>query len=254
MKTLHLLYHELRPVPSRYTYVTPCEEFEQHCALFRAIEQDRSSGLLCPQITFDDGNFSDFEFAMPILEQHGLKAHFFITAGWTAKRQGFMGWPELRALHEAGHQIGAHGWSHKLLTSCSVSELHQELNAAKNALEDGLGAEVPTLSLPGGRANAKVLRHCKEAGYLQVFTSEPRAEEVDQRPWLAGRLNLRSGTEVAWLEKVLQPETGTLARLHRAEKLKQAARSVLGDRLYGGLWGLVNRQESEEDQAGAAAR
>ena len=251
MKSLHFLYHELRPEKSRYSYVTPCEEFEEHCALFARLLGSQPEGTLRPEITFDDGNRSDVEYALPALERHGLTATFFITAGWTGKRAGFLDWTQVRALHLAGHRIGAHGMNHKLLTACSQVELQEELQGAKKLLEDGIGAEVPLMSLPGGRANRRVLRACQHAGYRQVFTSAPRAEAMEHSPRSVGRVNLLSGTSLEWMDMVLRPETGALARLQRAHGLKTAAKLVLGDRLYAWMWALANRQETAAVEAEA---
>ncbi len=252
MRSLHFLYHELRPARSRYSYVTPCEEFETHCALFRNLQQAASrEEAIRPEITFDDGNVSDVTFAMPCLERYGLKATFFITAGWTGQRAGFMDWPQLKELHAAGHLIGAHGMHHKLLTGCSEVELQQELMGARQRLEDGLGTEIKVMSLPGGRANGRVLRACEHAGYRQVYTSAPRAEDMERAPRTVGRLNLHAGTTVEWLDQVLHPETGVLSRLQRAHQVKTAAKLLLGDRLYARLWAVANRQESDPVDAEA---
>ncbi len=251
MKSLHFLYHELRPARSRYSYVTPCEEFEAHCALFRALQQAGSMDVLRPEITFDDGNASDLTYAAPSLDRHGLKATFFVTAGWTGQRLGFMDWSQLRELHAAGHQIGAHGMHHKLLTGCIDVELQQELLGAKQHLEDGLGVQVELMSLPGGRANSRVLRACEHAGFRQVFTSAPKAEDMERAPRTVGRLNLLAGTTVEWLDQVLHPETGVLSRLQRAQQVKTAAKLLLGDRLYARLWAVANRQEPDAVDAEA---
>ena len=240
MKRLHFLYHELRPAKTRYSYVTPCDEFQAHCELFARVRQ--GSGRFIPEITFDDGHDSDARYALPILDRFGLRATFFITAGWTGTRAGFMSWAELRELQAAGHDLGAHGLTHKLLTACSASELDAELAGARKRLEDGLGSEVTLMSLPGGRANGDVLRACFRAGFHQVFTSNPRAEQMDE-PRTVGRLNLHAGTTVPWLERVLDPESGALARLTRVHRVKAIAQRVLGDRAYRKLWALANREE-----------
>jgi peptidoglycan/xylan/chitin deacetylase (PgdA/CDA1 family) len=190
MQSLHLLYHELRPDKSRYTYVTTCDEFATHCALFARLQAASGEDRMRPEITFDDGHVSDFRQARPVLDRFGLRATFFITAGWTATRAGYMDWAQLRTLRAEGHRIGAHGMTHQLLTACSAVELDRELRGARAKLEDGLGAPVRSLSLPGGRANGRVLRACRETGYTEVFTSEPRAEVMDLHPETVGRLNL----------------------------------------------------------------
>lgn len=253
MKSLHFLYHELRPVRSSYSYVMPCDEFERHCEFFARLQRDPPEDGYRPEITFDDGNASDAEFAMPALERHGLKATFFVTAGWIGKRSGFLGWSQGRELLAAGHRIGAHGMTHKLLTGCSAVELQQELQGARQRLEEGLGVEVSCMSLPGGRANGRVLRACSDAGYRQIFSSAPRAELMAESPRMIGRLNLLAGTSTEWLERVLQPGTGVLAKLQRTHQVKTAAKLLLGDGVYARLWALANRQEAVASEEASTA-
>lgn len=250
MKTLHFLYHELRPAPSRYTYVAGAAEFDAACKLFAHLRAAPSAAFLQPALTFDDGHRSDHDIALPLLAKHGLHAHFFITAGWTkaqaGTRPGYMEASQLRALAAAGHTVGAHGWSHTLLTHCSPAELHHELTDSRAALEDALGAPVTTMSLPGGRAGSRVLEACRAAGYTQVFTSVPRAENLEALPWLVGRLNVRGGATAAWFERVLAADEQVLHTLERNERLKATARTLIGDRLYARLWTLLNRQDNAD--------
>lgn len=251
MQRLYFLYHELRPEPSQYSYVVSCAKFAQHLRLYAALQAEGGNARLRPEISFDDGNVSDWRYALPLLQGAGLRAHFFITAGWTGERAGFMSGAELRELYAAGMTVGAHGWSHKLLTACSEAELRVELVDAKARLEDGLGAPVETMSLPGGRFNGRVLRACREAGYTAVFSSEPKISEEDAAgsgKGTIGRLNLRSGTTAAWLEGMLDPGTGALAKQQRSDRVKGIAKSILGDRLYARAWALANRQEAESPE------
>ena len=245
---LYLLYHELRPSRSDYSYVLETEEFEKQVNLFLQLRESGEQGL-SPEVTFDDGHISNFEFALPILQSHAIKAWFFITVGWTGRRPGYMGWHELRALHGVGQQIGAHGWSHTLLTHCSAKELHRELIDARLTLEDKLGTPITSMSLPGGRYNRRVLTACQEAGYTKIFTSIPKAEP-EPSGLTIGRLNIRGDMPLEWISKLFQPGSNVLSGLERQYQMKAAAKSVLGDRLYEKLWAVLNRKEPE----GAAAR
>jgi len=163
-----------------------------------------------------------------------------------------MGWQELRALHQAGQQIGAHGWTHTLLTHCSARRLHSELVDARLTLEDKLGTPITTMSLPGGRYNRHVLTACREAGYKQIFTSVPKAEP-EPAGLTVGRLNIRGDMSLEWIAKLFQPGSKVLTSLERQYQMKTAAKSLLGDRLYAKLWAILNRQEPETDPEGAAA-
>lgn len=251
-RKLYLLYHELRPTRSSYSYVVGTEEFERHVDLFLKVRGTEAAGLWT-EVTFDDGHISNFEFALPVLQSHTMKARFFITVGWTGRRRDYMGWQELRELHQAGQLIGAHGWSHALLTHCNPRGLHSELVDARLTLEDKLGTSITTMSLPGGRYNRSVLAACHEAGYTQIFTSIPRAEPNPAAPTL-GRLNIRGDMSLEWLTKLLEPGSNVLSGLERQYQMKAAAKSLLGDRLYERVWALLNRKESETDMREAAGQ
>lgn len=243
--SLYLLYHELTCAETEYGYALKTREFERQLKLVQRARSE-GAGMYWPEITFDDGHLSNVLHALPILASAGLSARFFITAGWTATRPGYMNWEQLRQLQDAGQQIGAHGWSHVLLTHCTDADLETELKAARLLLEDKLGMSITTMSLPGGRYNSRVLRACEEAGYTQVFTSTPRVE-ISSSAALLGRLNVRSGAAPDWLGSVLRPETGELPRLERQQRWKAAAQRVLGDRVYHRLWAYLNREPAAVD-------
>ncbi len=246
---LPVLYHELRPELSAYSYVLSCERFAQHLALFSVLKEQAPSSFV-PVLTFDDGHISNHANAMPMLQQARATAHFFITAGWTGTRTAYMTPQHLRELHSAGHTIGAHGWSHALLTGCSDIELHRELHDARAALEDWIAAPVTSMSLPGGRSNARVLRACHEAGYTTVWTSTPEATSTIAFGEV-GRYNILAGATDAFLRQLLDPRSGVLKRATRTSRLKAAAQQALGDRLYARLWSAINRQEPDIPEGAA---
>jgi peptidoglycan/xylan/chitin deacetylase (PgdA/CDA1 family) len=247
-RRLYLLYHELRPTPSPYSYLIEPAVFEKHIDLFVRVRKAESSSLW-PEVTFDDGHSSNFEYALPILQSRNLQARFFITVGWTGLRSGYMGWTELRQLQEAGHSIGAHGWTHTLLTHCTKKDLQTELGSARLALEDKLGTSITTMSLPGGRYNRRVLSACEEAGYMQVYTTIPRAESLPLGATV-GRLNIRRGMQLDWISNLFQPDTRVLAGLGRQYRMKATAKMLLGDSLYERLWAVLNRKEPDRDDGG----
>jgi peptidoglycan/xylan/chitin deacetylase (PgdA/CDA1 family) len=244
---LFFLYHELRAAPSNYSYVLERDAFEQHADLFLHA-RTLGDATLWPEITFDDGHISNYEIALPALAARNLTATFFLTGSWIGSRAGYMDWNQVQSLQAAGHQIGAHGWSHTLLTHCDNNALQQELQIARLTLEDKLGAAITTMSLPGGRFDQRVLTACKAAGYTHVYTSNPHAEPATL-PFLIGRLNLRSNTSLDTLTQLLDTNSGALARLERQDKWKAALKKTLGDRLYAKLWAALNRQEPDTEPA-----
>lgn len=250
-RTLHFLYHELRPRGCDYIYALASNAFEKQIEFFVQMRKAEDPGLW-PEVTFDDGHISNFEFAMPILLSRGLRARFFITVGWTGKKPGYMTWRELQALHDAGQLIGAHGWSHAFLTRCTPRELDVELGKARLILEDKLGTSITTMSLPGGRFNKRVLAACREAGYTRVYTSVPKPE-YEALGFTVGRLNVRGDRSLEWIRNVLQPENRVLPKLERQYRIKALARTLAGDRLYERLWALWHRKEPDGGASGEYA-
>jgi len=249
---LYLLYHEIRNVVSDYSYVVETNEFARHADLFVEARRQQTANLW-PEITFDDGHISNYELALPILAARSLQATFFVTVGWTGTRAGYMGWEHLRTLHQRNQNIGAHGWSHTLLTHCDQNALHTELHSARLTLEDKLGIPVTKMSLPGGRFNRRVLEACSDAGYTEIYTSIPRAETTPA-PALIGRLNIRNGQGVDWLARVLDPSSGALEKLTRQDRWKTALKRSVGDRVYAKLWAVLNRQETDSEPNESAAQ
>ena len=242
---LYLLYHELRSVHTKYSYAIETAAFETHANLIARLRKDKNSGVSA-EFTFDDGHASDFTFAWPILSARNFSARFFITVGWTGQRPGYMGWSELRSLHDAGHTLGTHGWSHALLTHCSPKELDHELRGSRNLMEDKLGVPITTMSLPGGRYNKRVLAACQKAGYTKVYTSVPRMETTSSG-LIVGRLNICSHMTLDWIERLLQPGSRELSTLRRHYRMKTAAKSILRDWLYDKLWTGITRKEPDDE-------
>ena len=65
-----------------------------------------------------------------LLERHATRATFFVL-GWIAERL-----PELvREIERRGHEIGVHGYSHRLLTRITPAEFEEDLRKALDTLK-----------------------------------------------------------------------------------------------------------------------
>jgi peptidoglycan/xylan/chitin deacetylase (PgdA/CDA1 family) len=120
---------------------------------------------------FDDGNTSDIELALPILQAHGLTARFFILTGRLGQ-DGYLSATDVRRLHEASMQIGSHGVNHRDWRAIGPQELRAETADSRTALAELTGAPVSEAACPFGSYDRRVLRALRDAGYERIFTSD----------------------------------------------------------------------------------
>ena len=231
-------YHEFAHNKSRDVYQLTPAVFEEHVRLLQAGCTRLRRELT---ITFDDGHRSQVELAAPALQRAGLRGTFFVPAGWVGCRRETAAWSDLRRLVGAGHRIGSHGHTHALLTRCSPDALRSELVRSRETLEDGLGSEVRTISLPGGRGNALVLAACQAAGYREVYTSDPRPAQKTTGTTgdafaVLGRLVVRRTTRAGTLRGYASRDSATMALLDVEHRAKRALKHLLGDVAYQSVW------------------
>ena len=191
-------------------------------------------------LTFDDGCESDWTMAAPLLRQAGCTATFFVVSHWMGRRPGFMTPSQLRALHEAGFEIGSHSATHAFFTDLGDDELRDELTASKREIEDMIGAPVRHLSCPGGRWDRRVAQLAGAAGYETVSTSAVgRNDPATNRLALTRCAVMRDTSDDAF--RNLCSGAG-LGRLRAQQQLRDGAKRLLGTRLYTGLRRLALRQ------------
>jgi peptidoglycan/xylan/chitin deacetylase (PgdA/CDA1 family) len=229
-----LAYHEVMP-ESNYSYCVSSGSFAEHLALFDSVAK-HDGPKLPVQITFEDGERSQYLNAAPLLAKHGISATYFVTPGLIGTAAKFLAWDELKALQSAGHSIQSHGWSHKFLTFCSDAELAHELLASRKSLEDKLGSAVEEVSVPGGRWNWRVIKACADAGYRHVYVSDPWVAESMFGIQVTGRFMVRRSTTTQELSKMIRQDRYALGKMRVRMQVKQAIVGLVGDDLYHRLW------------------
>jgi peptidoglycan/xylan/chitin deacetylase (PgdA/CDA1 family) len=137
-------------------------------------------------ITFDDGFADNYEYAFPVLQEHGVPATFFITAGlleknpivlerlqrlWGARADQVrpLDWSAVREMRRAGMEIGAHTYSHPNLARLDRNAAELEVRRSKEIIEDRLGAPVSLMAYPFGKPKRHFTRETvgavSSAGY-----------------------------------------------------------------------------------------
>jgi peptidoglycan/xylan/chitin deacetylase (PgdA/CDA1 family) len=148
-------------------------------------------------LTFDDGGLSAM-VAAESLERRGLLGFFFITTNYIGA-PGFLTAGQIRELAARGHTIGSHSCSHPLrMGHASWPQLVDEWTTSRGALQDVIGSAVTTASVPGGDFARNVAATAADAGYVQLFTSEPtRTARSFSAMSIVGRFTVQRWTSAA---------------------------------------------------------
>src|SRR6478672_13332779 len=111
---------------------------------------DSVAGRPSVRISFDDGNVSDVETALPALAARGLKATFFVLAGRLG-HSGSLSRDHVRTLVAEGMRVGTHGMDHRPWVGMDDATRRRELVEARDQLRDVTGSPIDEAALPLGR-------------------------------------------------------------------------------------------------------
>jgi peptidoglycan/xylan/chitin deacetylase (PgdA/CDA1 family) len=186
-----LMYHYVRYVdpgadPVGYGLSVTPEQLSAQLAWLRAagyeaVRMDQVAACIrgegpCPAravaLTFDDGYMDAYTAALPILQQHGYVATFYLVSGFVGQ-PGYLGWAEARAMRDAGMEIGAHSVTHPDLTSLGLDDLRAQVAQSGATIAAELGTPVRSFCYPAGRFSDTVVAVTGEAGYTSATTTIP---------------------------------------------------------------------------------
>lgn len=194
-------------------------------------DQRVADGHLPVAITFDDGDVSNREVALPLLATRGMTAEFFVTSDFI-DQPGMLAAADVRWLADAGMGIGAHGKTHAFLEDLDVDALAAELHDSRSRLSGIIGRPVDTLALPGGRGGDRELRAAIENGFSHLYGSVPGPNRRRQGDIWQQRLAITRDTTLAGFADLVRWR-GFAPRLARARfSALRLPKRILGNARY----------------------
>ena len=131
--------------------------------LRRAARYARSKPLvmrnLAPLVTFtfDDVPDSAYINGAAVLEQHGLRGTFYVASGTCGHKDAYwrvIGADQVRALYDAGHEIGCHTFSHVRVEDLDAQRMDEECAQNLRRLRELCpGIALTNFCYPFGRAS-----------------------------------------------------------------------------------------------------
>jgi len=221
------MYHHVSPTVAAGPYardltVTP-QEFraqlvwlrEHDCrvvavdTLYRDVQ--RGMAARCEvALTFDDGYADVSSFALPILRDFDEAGTCYIATGLVGAA-GHVSLAQLRSLHSAGMEIGAHTVHHVDLTKLTRAQAAGEIEASARSLNEWLGMRVTSFAYPSGRFDAPVVASVRAAGFDNAVTTQPGDVRMASGRYELPRFRIERGKGLHLMAAVLGRHDGVSA-------------------------------------------
>ena len=202
--------------------------------------------------SWDDGDRYDLKIAQ-ILRTRRVAGTFYVPIT-PHKEHPALGPADLRDLLSEGFEIGAHGFSHKLLWKLSQAELSKEIGPCKPILEDILGARVQMFCYPKGRYDSNTIRVLKEAGYCGARTNRMLSTKLDFNPFaIPTTVQISPHPKYDYIKNVARAGKIESLRLCLTHMNRLDNWVELGKKLFdsvlknGGVWHLYGHSREIED-------
>lgn len=105
----------------------------------------------------------DTQKILEILKKHDIKVTFFMTGGWVESYPD-----DVKAIYEAGHDLGNHSENHKDMPTLSNEQQTEELMKVHNKVKDLTGYEMFLFRPPYGSYNNNLVLNAKKIGYYTI--------------------------------------------------------------------------------------
>jgi peptidoglycan/xylan/chitin deacetylase (PgdA/CDA1 family) len=171
MMNVYLTFHGLgapgpHVQPDEHPYWLPVAAFAE---ILKLVARCGSSATT--HVTFDDGNKSDLELALPVLQRAGLRASFMILSDRIGS-PNYLDADDILVLHKAGMTIGSHGADHVRWTTLANRELEDQISRSLSILTGIIGAPVRTVAAPFGAFDRRVLTVLRAQSIDRLLTSD----------------------------------------------------------------------------------
>ncbi len=154
-------------------------------------------------LSFDDGYEDAATVVTPLLTKYGARASFYVSADLIGTPR-HASWRELRAMRDAGMEIGCHGSRHLDLTTLSRAQKTYEIGHCAAALTRYLGAP-RTYAYAAGKYDAAAIELLRRFGFKAALTERHGDVASLARPFELPRYRIDRETTLAAFVTLSRP-------------------------------------------------
>lgn len=158
---------------------------------------DTESNRMAFTCNVDWGN-DEIPKMLDVFDEKNIKITFFISGRWAKNN------PELlKTIDERGHEIGNHGYGHKMHSKIDRQTNIHEIKRTEKVIQDILSIKTDLFAPPAGDFNEITIEVAKELGYRTILWS------VDTIDWR------QDSTSSVIIDRVMKkPHKGAILLMH----------------------------------------
>ncbi len=192
-----LCYHQIRDYretdsKTARAYIVPMANFRDQLKMladsgYHTILPDQlyvylTTGAALPSkpvmLTFDDSRVEHYTVAAEEMKKYGFKGVFFIMTV-ALDRPNYMTKAQVKALADAGHEVGSHTWDHHNVKKYIDQDWVTQIEKPSKQLENITGKPVKYFAYPFGLWNRQAIPHLKQRNMLAAFQLSEKRDGDD---------------------------------------------------------------------------
>lgn len=146
------------------------------------------------------------------LKDGNAKATFFIGGCWAEKNES-----TLKAIADAGHEIGSHGYLHRDHSKMDYNANYKEMSVAHTLLKMMLGYDIKLFAPPSGAYSTATLDAAEAMGYKTILWTQGK-DTIDWRDHNTALITERATKNV---------KGGDLILMHPTENTAEAVPEII---------------------------
>ncbi|MCH5161631.1 MAG: polysaccharide deacetylase family protein [Clostridiales bacterium] len=145
---------------------------------------------------------------LDILARYNVTTTFFVGGSWVVGNS-----ETLKKIHDAGHEIGNHGYYHKDHKRLDAAYNRKEISSTHDAVKDAIGVDMTLFAPPSGSFGDTTLNAAAELGYKTIMWTR---DTIDWRDHDADLIFRRAVKNIKGGDLILMhPTDSTVKALER---------------------------------------
>lgn len=122
-------------------------------------------------VTFNCAMSGDIDRILDILNSYDVKCTFFLLGSWAENHAD-----EVKAIYDAGHELGNHGYSHKDLPTMNYENILLDIQKCNETVRNITGHSPTLFRAPSGSYDNKTISAAENLGMVTIqWDVEPPA-------------------------------------------------------------------------------